>query len=114
MEACRALIKANINGLCELNPSFEKMNLYKRIVHVTTYLFQQPDLDVNLVAGLQHIFNDMLYHPPWDNEMPIHEDLERLVNLCYQYRANDALLAEAFTKDLQGISVSNLLTSWLT
>ena len=113
MEECRRLIEMNVNGLRQINPSFEKMNLYKRIVYVTTYLFRQPDLHADFTAGLERMLNDMLYHPPWDNEMPIHEDLERLVNLCYQYRPNDALLAEAFAKDLKDIAVPDMLTSWV-
>ena len=114
MEECRRLIEMNVNGLYQVNPSFEKMNRYKRIISVTTYLFLQPDLHVDFTAGLERLLNDMLYHPPWDNEMPIHEDLERLINLCYQYRPNDALLAETFAKDLKDITVPDLLTSWLS
>lgn len=113
MEECRRLIEMNVNGLYQVNPGFEEMNRYKRIVYVTTYLFRQPDLNADFTAGLERMLNDMLYHPPWDNEMPIHEDLERLVNLCYQYRPNDALLAEAFAKDLKDIAVPDMLTSWV-
>jgi len=112
MEACRRLIEANIHGLLQVNPGFENMNRYKRIVSVTSYLIRQPDLSADLSAGIEHLLKDMLYHPPWDNEMPMQEDLEKLVNLCYQYRPNDALLAEAFAKDLQAIAVPDLLSAW--
>ena len=91
-----------------------EVNIYKRIIYVTIYLLRCKDLDNNLYNGLDKLFNSILYHPPWDKEMPIHDDLDLLTTLCYQYRPNDSELEKVFQEDISEITIDSLLEIWTT
>ena len=91
----------------------EDMNVYKRIIYVTIYLLRCPDLDNNLYIGLYKLFDTMIYHPPWDIEMSIHDDLSTLITLCYQYRPNDTELSNVFQKDISDMPIRSLLDIWV-
>ena len=78
----------------------EDTTVVHRIAYVYSYLIGQADLDPQLKKGLEKLLEDMFYHPLWDEEQPIHDDLNALVNLCYLYRPNDAELAKVYQTPL--------------